>query len=166
MHVWRRRQVPPRDHRGALAVALLIVAIHENLSDVKPREITNRYTVLFQEILPTLKVHRNIIAQDIKWNEIWDLLENLTEIKQKVKAAMQDLRVWSRKIFDNSSESFICASDSSFADNTVNRKSSQGYIMILFGGAIGWRANKQDTVTTSSTETELLALSQNAIGAK
>jgi hypothetical protein len=34
--------------------------------------------------------------------------------------------------------------------------------MILFGGAIGWRANKQDTVTTSSTEAELLALSQTA----
>jgi hypothetical protein len=63
---------------------------------------------------------------------------------------------------DNSSESFICAGDSSFADNTLDRKSSQGYIMILFGGAIGWRANKQNTVTTSSTEAELLALSQTA----
>jgi hypothetical protein len=63
---------------------------------------------------------------------------------------------------DNSSESFICASDSSFADNTVDRKSSQEYIMILFGGAIGWRANKQNTVTTSSTEAYLLALSQTS----
>ena len=34
--------------------------------------------------------------------------------------------------------------------------------MALFGGAIGWRANKQNTVTTSSTEAELLALSQTA----
>jgi hypothetical protein len=34
--------------------------------------------------------------------------------------------------------------------------------MILFGGLISWRANKQDTVTTSSTEAELLALSQTA----
>jgi hypothetical protein len=58
--------------------------------------------------------------------------------------------------------SFICASDSSFADNSVDRKSSQGYIMTLFGGPIAWRANKQDTVTTSSTEAELLALSQTA----
>jgi Reverse transcriptase (RNA-dependent DNA polymerase) len=63
---------------------------------------------------------------------------------------------------DDSTESFICASDSSFADNTVDRKSSQSYVMILFGGAVGWRANKQDTVTTSSTEAELLALSQTA----
>jgi hypothetical protein len=34
--------------------------------------------------------------------------------------------------------------------------------MKLFGGPIAWRANKQDTVTTSSTEAELLALSQTA----
>ena len=58
--------------------------------------------------------------------------------------------------------SFVCASDASFADNTADRKSSQGYIMTLFGGPIAWRANKQDTVTTSSTEAELLALSQTA----
>jgi hypothetical protein len=34
--------------------------------------------------------------------------------------------------------------------------------MTLFGGPIAWRANKQVTVTTSSTEAELLALSQTA----
>ena len=57
---------------------------------------------------------------------------------------------------------FICASDASFADNSTDRKSSQGYVMKLFGGPITWKANKQDTVTTSSTEAELLALSQTA----
>lgn len=34
--------------------------------------------------------------------------------------------------------------------------------MQLFGGPIAWRANKQDTVTTSTTEAELLAFSQAA----
>ena len=33
---------------------------------------------------------------------------------------------------------------------------------MTFGGPIAWRTNKQDTVTTSSTEAELLALSQTA----
>jgi hypothetical protein len=56
----------------------------------------------------------------------------------------------------------VVASDASFADNTLDRKSSQAYAMKLFGGLIGWRANKQDTVTTSTTEAELLALSQTA----
>jgi hypothetical protein len=59
-------------------------------------------------------------------------------------------------------DDFRCASDASFGDNTLDRKSSQAYAMRLFGGMIGWRANKQATVTTSTTEAELLALSQTA----
>src|SRR5436309_11396043 len=59
-------------------------------------------------------------------------------------------------------DDFEVASDASFADNSLNRKSSQAYAMKLFGGLIGWRANKQDTVTTSTTEAELLALAQAA----
>jgi hypothetical protein len=54
------------------------------------------------------------------------------------------------------------ASDASFADNTIDRRSSQGYAIKLFGGLIAWRASKQDTVTTSTTEAELLSLSQVA----
>ena len=57
---------------------------------------------------------------------------------------------------------FLCASNASFGDNTIDRKSLQGYIMKLFGGPVAWRANKQDTVTTSSTEAELLAILQTA----
>jgi hypothetical protein len=34
--------------------------------------------------------------------------------------------------------------------------------MKLFGGPVAWRASKQDTITTSSTEAELLALSSTA----
>ncbi len=58
--------------------------------------------------------------------------------------------------------SFVFASDAFFGDNTLDRKSSQGYIMKLFGGGVALRANKQDTVTTSSTEAELLSISQTA----
>jgi hypothetical protein len=57
----------------------------------------------------------------------------------------------------------VVASDASFADNTIDRKSFQAYAMKLFNGLIGWRPNKQDTVTTSTTESKLLALSQAAI---
>lgn len=59
-------------------------------------------------------------------------------------------------------DNFEVATDASFADNTLDRKSSQGYVIKLFGGLIAWRASKQDTVTTSTTEAELLALSQVA----
>jgi hypothetical protein len=54
------------------------------------------------------------------------------------------------------------ASDAAFADNLQTRKSSQGHIIMLFGGAVSWKAGKQDTVTTSSTEAELLAFTHTA----
>ncbi len=61
---------------------------------------------------------------------------------------------------ENKAYLFICASNTSFADNMLDRKSSQGYIILLFRGAIAWKASKQNTVTISSTKAELLALSQ------
>lgn len=40
------------------------------------------------------------------------------------------------------------------------RLSSHEYAFSLYGGLITWKAHKQRTVTTSTTESELLALSQ------
>jgi hypothetical protein len=56
----------------------------------------------------------------------------------------------------------VIASDASFANNSTNRKSSQAFAIKLFGGLINWRANKQNTVITSTIEAELLALAQAA----
>ena len=55
-------------------------------------------------------------------------------------------------------EIFEIYSDASFTDNTLDRKSSQGMITVLWKGVVAWRACKQTTVTTSTTEAELLAL--------
>jgi hypothetical protein len=60
-----------------------------------------------------------------------------------------------------SSEVFVIASDAAYADNP-DRKSSQGYICMLYGGPVDWQAAKQKTVSTSTTEAELLALSEAA----
>jgi hypothetical protein len=57
---------------------------------------------------------------------------------------------------------FLCSSDAAFADDESTRRSSDGYLFQLYGGAIDWRAAKQSTVTTSSTKAELLALSRTA----
>lgn len=54
------------------------------------------------------------------------------------------------------------ASDASFADDVDTRRSSQGYTISLFGGLIMWRAARQTTVTTSSTEAEMLGVSFTA----
>ncbi len=57
---------------------------------------------------------------------------------------------------------FVYASDASFGDNKLDRKSFQSYIIKLFGGVVTLNANKKDTVTTLSTEAELLTISQTA----
>lgn len=61
-------------------------------------------------------------------------------------------------LYDVTKEELDIYTDASFADN-LDRKSSQGLLIKLFGGAVEWRATKQKTVTTSTTEAELLALS-------
>jgi hypothetical protein len=53
---------------------------------------------------------------------------------------------------------FFCASDAAFADDRQTRKSTGGFLYKLFGGPVDWHSTKQKTVTTSSTEAELLAL--------
>ena len=53
---------------------------------------------------------------------------------------------------------FTCTSDAAFADNVATCCSTEGYLFQLFGGAVDWHSTKQKTVTTSSTEVELLAL--------
>ena len=57
---------------------------------------------------------------------------------------------------------FIGASDAAYADDSLTRRSSEGYLFHLFGGAVDWHATKQKTVTTSTTKAELLALSHVA----
>lgn len=57
---------------------------------------------------------------------------------------------------------FIASSDPVFADDPGTRRSSDGFLFQLYEGPVDWRAAKQQTVTTSSTEAEFLALSQAA----
>ena len=47
-----------------------------------------------------------------------------------------------------------------FADNTLNCKSFQNYIMLLFEKSIAWKINKQNMIITLSMKAELLALLQ------
>ena len=54
---------------------------------------------------------------------------------------------------------FLAYSDSAFADNILTRYSDYGLCFSLFGGIIDYKAIKGHTVTTSSTEAELLAIS-------
>ena len=64
---------------------------------------------------------------------------------------------WGIKIDGKSPPKFEMFTDSAFADNP-DRKSTEGYVFKAFGSAIDWKSSKQSTVTTSTTEAELLSL--------
>ena len=50
--------------------------------------------------------------------------------------------------------------DSDFASDVDTRKSMTGYLMVLNGGPISWKASRQGGVTLSSSEAEFVAASQ------
>ena len=58
-------------------------------------------------------------------------------------------------------EDLLVATDAAFGD-AADRKSTQGFLVKLFGAPILWKSGKQATVTTSTTEAELLSLSAGA----
>lgn len=51
----------------------------------------------------------------------------------------------------------LAYSDSDYAGCPFSRRSITGYVMLIGGGCVSWRARKQATVATSSTEAEYRA---------
>ncbi|KAI1668013.1 Pol protein [Pyrenophora tritici-repentis] len=58
---------------------------------------------------------------------------------------------------------FFGAADASFGDDVETRRSSAGYVFMLYGMPIDWKATVLRSVTRSTTEAELYALSAASI---
>ena len=100
---------------------------------------------IFKVILKLLKYLANPTTKYLRYAQY--LLEYFTEIPYFAIKYRGDLN-----------HPFTIASDAAYSDHD-DRTSSQGYITIIFGGAVDWKATKQNTVITSSTKAELLAIS-------
>ncbi|KNG52825.1 reverse transcriptase rna-dependent dna [Stemphylium lycopersici] len=60
---------------------------------------------------------------------------------------------------DSTTPTFFGAADASFGDDVETRRSSAGYVFMLYGMPIDWKATVLRSVTRSTTEAELYALS-------
>ena len=61
---------------------------------------------------------------------------------------------------NETNEILDCFVDADWAGDNVDRKSTTGYVMRLFGNVIFWKSRKQGSVTKSSTFAEYVALSE------
>ena len=61
---------------------------------------------------------------------------------------------------DVKSEILDCMVDSDFAGDNVDRKSTIGFVIRLYGNLVYWKSHKQSTVTKCSTFAEYTAMSE------
>ena len=88
-------------------------------------------------------------------------MENLTELHlQAAKRVLRYLKgtigfgIFYRKGGD---DDFVAYTDSDYAGDLDERKSTSGYVFLLSSGALSWSSKKQPIVSLSSTEVEFIA---------
>ncbi|KAG5889496.1 hypothetical protein JTB14_026500 [Gonioctena quinquepunctata] len=67
------------------------------------------------------------------------------------------MQLGKRGIFENILHGYA---DADWGGDTRDRKSNTGYLFKYSGGLVSWRSKKQDCVSLSSTEAEVIALSE------
>ena len=132
-------------------------------------KVINISTHFYQKKISSILFAVITTKSDVVFTALW-----LTIFNQNSEKSHHEIADWaiqylyatkSRALkYEKNSEMwlFICISNVLFADNMLNHKSFQSYIMLLFRKLIAWKINKQNTVTTSSMKAKLLALSQIA----
>jgi hypothetical protein len=132
-----------------------------NQKHASPAKIQNYQRKIGSLLFAAISIRPNIAFAILRLAKFLNHL-NSAYYKAADRALMYLYNTRQLFLYFGGQNNLVVASDAFFADNSTDRKSSQAFAMKLFGGLIGWRANKQDTVTTLTTETELLALAQAA----
>lgn len=70
----------------------------------------------------------------------------------------KDLRLYYKR--NENCDIIECCVDADWAGDNVERKSTSGYVIRLFGNIIDWKSRKQKCVTKASTYAEYVALSE------
>ena len=142
------------------AIPIPVTPLHRNTG-----QASKGFTKIYQEKVGSILYVATMTRPDVA-RAAAELSKYLTNpSKAHMDAADQAIQYlyathyWAIEYNGNKTDEYmVIASDASFADDPEDRKSSQGYIIQMCGGPVVWKASKQATVTTSTTEAELLAL--------
>lgn len=95
-----------------------------------------------------------LLAQHITdWTEIQRICKYLSGTIQ------YELRLGNH---EDTEQKLIAYADADSGKDKVSGKSNSGYLFKLFGGTVSWSCKKQTNTVTSSTEAEIMALSDTA----
>lgn len=94
-----------------------------------------------------------------KVRKTWEYLLGTKGYALEASASKHDLTEYITDDPNYKDPLFFGSSDASYADEPETRRSSQGYVFKFGGMTVDWKATVQRTVTKSTTESELLALS-------
>ena len=81
------------------------------------------------------------------------LLDAFSELQ-----SVRDLRLHYKR--NEKCETIDCYVDANWTGDHLDRKSTSGYVIRLYGNVIGWKSKKQRCVTKASTYAEYVALSE------
>ena len=133
------------DLTDKLSIILMTEKLYSN-----DEKVSNVFIYVYQQKTDFILFAMIIIRSDVTFT-VFQLIRfntNLRNIHHKIADWMiQYLYDTKKKILryeneDNEAHSFICVSDVLFADNIMNHKSFQNYIMMLFRNAITWKISK------------------------
>ncbi|XP_070492249.1 uncharacterized protein [Chironomus tepperi] len=132
-------------------------------------ESNNEYRKLIGKLLyistntrPDIAASVGILSQKISKPTKTDLIE-----VRRIIRYLNGTKNLSLKLSDkNEIGNLEVYSDASWAEDSVDRKSTSGFICRINGGTVSWSSRKQDIVALSSMEAEYIALSESCKEAK
>lgn len=106
---------------------------------------------------PDISAPVSILSQHIKNTREVDWKETQRICKYLKNTADFELKL---SFTTPSKPELVGYADASWAEAQEDRKSNSGYLFKLFGGTVSWSSKRQDCTSISSTEAEIVALSE------
>ena len=133
-------------------------------SSMSPKDILEKQRmekIPYRELIGSLSYAANCTRPDISYsvNQLAQFCNNPGKAHwEAAKRVLSYLAgTVSHGLLFSSGSKLIGYTDSDFAGDTDTRKSTTGFIFLLFGGAVAWGSKRQSCTTLSTTEAEYVA---------